>query len=134
MPDLEARFRRGIEAFTSGDLDAAMTLYAPNAVWDTSPMGIGVYEGHEAIRRFFEDWRGAYRDFEQGLDEFRGLGNSVVFVVIRQRGRLPDSSGFVELRYAAVATLSDALVERATAYTDLDEARAAAERLAEERG
>jgi ketosteroid isomerase-like protein len=51
-----------------------------------------------------------------------------------QRGRPPDSTGWVELRYAAVYTWRDGLIERATQYSDIDEARAAAERLAQERG
>jgi hypothetical protein len=41
---------------------------------------------------------------------------------------------FVERRVAAVAVWADGLIERLTTYTDIDEARAAAERLAEEPG
>jgi len=50
------------------------------------------------------------------------------------RGRLAGSSGSVELRYAGVSTWADGLIERVTTYLDINEARAAAERLAEERG
>ena len=98
-----------------------------------SAVGLGVYEGREAIRGFFEEWRGSYEDFEQVLEEFHDLGNGVTLAVIRQRGRLRSSSGFVEQRYGGVAIWSDALLERATTYNDVDEARAAAERLAAER-
>jgi hypothetical protein len=38
------------------------------------------------------------------------------------------------MRFAAVTTWVDGLIERNTNYTDIDEARAGAERLAEERG
>ena len=51
-----------------------------------------------------------------------------------QRGRLPGSTGWVQTRIADVVTWAGGLIERQTAYTDVDEARAAAERLAQERG
>jgi ketosteroid isomerase-like protein len=110
-----------------------MTIYRPDAVWDNSDVGLGVYEGREAIRGFLEDWRGSYEDFEQVLEEFRDLGNGVTVGMVRQRARLP-GSGFVEQRYAGVATWADELLEHVTNFADLDEARAAAERLVRERG
>jgi hypothetical protein len=54
--------------------------------------------------------------------------------VILQRGRPEGSSEFVELRLAAVAILREGLIERFATDTEIDEARAAAERLARERG
>ena len=39
-------------------------------------------------------------------------------------------SGFVELQVALVTTWTGGLIETVTAYTDVDQARAAAERLA----
>jgi hypothetical protein len=132
-PDLEEALRLSLGAVDRRNFDVAMILLAPNAVWDTSPMGVGVFEGPQAIRRFIEDWRGSYEDFEQELEEFRNLGNGVTLSVARQRARLPGSSGLVELRWAAVGTWSGVLLEHVTAYSDIDQARTAAERLAEER-
>jgi len=133
-PDLVEALRRSMGAVNRRDFDAAMILYAPNAVWDASPMGLDVFEGAEAIRGFLEEWFGVYEDFEQVLEEFRDLGNSVTLAVSRQRARLPGSGAFVELHYAAVVTWIDGLVERVAVYSEIDEARAAAERLAQERG
>jgi ketosteroid isomerase-like protein len=76
----------------------------------------------------------SYTDMEWNAEEIRDLGNAVTFAVILQRGRVVGSSGFVQLRYASVAVWRDGLIVRNTTYTDIDEARAAAERLAEERG
>ena len=45
-----------------------------------------------------------------------------------QRGR---KGNWVQLRYPAVVTWRDRLIERITVYSDIAEARAAAERLAE---
>jgi hypothetical protein len=139
MPDestsheLEELFQHHIDAVLSRDYDAVIAFYAPDAVWDTSSMGIGVFEGHSAIRAFYKDWRGAYADFDAKLEEFRDLGNGVTFAVLVQHARPEGSIGFVEFRYAAVRTWTDTLVQRDTLYTDIDEGRAAAERLAEER-
>jgi ketosteroid isomerase-like protein len=93
-----------------------------------------VIEGRDAIRSFWEVWFGAYEEWDQAAEELRDLGNGVGFGVFRQRGRPAGSSGFVELQYAFVAIVrGDGLTERVVMYTDIDEARAAAERLAEER-
>ena len=51
-----------------------------------------------------------------------------------QHGRPSGSDGFVRFRYAAVSTWADGLIALQTNYTDIDEARAAAERLAQEWG
>jgi ketosteroid isomerase-like protein len=132
-PDLEETLRRSIEAFSRRDLDAALSVYVPNAVWDWSRVGLGVYEGSEAIRGVFEDWWDSYEDIEQVVEEFRDLGSGVTFGVVEMRGRPTGSSGLVGVRYGALGAWVDGLVQKVTVYADLDEARAAAERLAEER-
>jgi ketosteroid isomerase-like protein len=126
--------RRSVEAGSRRDFDEALAPFSPDGVWDMSPLGMGVFKGHEAIRGFFEDWIRAYEDYEIALDEIHDLGNGVTFGVLVQRGRPAGSVGFVELRYATISTWADGLVERSTHYTDIDEARAAAERSARERG
>jgi SnoaL-like domain len=91
-PDLVERTLGQFEAADHGDFDAIMSCWASDAVWDMSPMGLGLYEG-AAIRRLFR------------------------------------------MRYASVLAWVGGLIVRfTTTYIDVDEARAAAERLAEERG
>jgi ketosteroid isomerase-like protein len=130
-PDLVELIRRSIEP---EDIEAALSFYAPDAVWDASPWGMGVFEGRAAVRGFFEDWRSSYSDIEWKAEEIRDLGNGVAFAVILQKGRVAGSSGSVQLRYASVTEWADGLIVRNTTYTDIDKARAAAERLAQERG
>lgn len=62
------------------------------------------------------------------------MGNGVVFAVARQTGRAPDGAGRIQQRPAFVSELVEGLIVRVAVYDDIDEARAAAERLAEERG
>jgi ketosteroid isomerase-like protein len=133
-PDLVELTRRGLEAFASGDFDAALNLLAPDGVWDMSPLGMGTFGGHVAIRRLWEDWFGAYEEYESELEACEELGNGVVFAVVRQDARPAGSTGRVQQWPAFVAKWVEGVAVRTTAYYDIDEARAAAERLAEERG
>jgi ketosteroid isomerase-like protein len=79
---------------------------------------------------------GAYEEYEMALEETVDLGDGVAFAVAIQKGRPAGSSGEVRVRYAAVAVWENSLIVRVTNYaeTEIDEARAAAERLAQERG
>jgi ketosteroid isomerase-like protein len=133
-PDLVERLRRSVDALNRGDWDTALAIYAPDAVWDTSPVGLGIYEGLDVMREFFEDWVGTFEDFAAELDEVRNLDNEVVFFVLVHRGRPAGSSGSADLRQSYTAIYADGLITRVTARNDIDEGRAAAERLAEERG
>ena len=133
-PDLEELIRGSVEAVNERDYDRAMTIFAPGVVWDTSPIGLGAYEGREAVRAFFEDWIGTFEEWEVELEEFCDLGNGVVFYVQVHRARPPGGTGLLELRHGYTATWADGLIEAVVVQADIDEARAAAERLAEDRG
>ena len=133
-PDLVELVRQANEALNRRDFDAAMSFVAPDAVFDMSFVALGSFEGREAIRRFVEDWWGAYEEFEQEAEEVLDLGNGVTLAVFSQKGRPAGSTGQVtEVPFAQVSTWVDGVVVRITSYRDIDEARAAAERLAGER-
>jgi len=132
-PDLVELVRRLVETLDRLDFDAAMSFYAPDAVWEGNASGMTL-EGRTAIRGFWEDMTVAYEEFEVQRQETLDLGNGVAFGVTRASGRLVGSTGRVELRLATVAVWEEGLIARVTTYDDPDEARAAAERLAEERG
>jgi ketosteroid isomerase-like protein len=133
-PDLVELQRRLTAATNSGDVDAVMAFYAPDAVYDMSPVGMGVFEGHAAARGFIQDWWTSYETSEFEAEETLDLGNGVGFRVLVQKGRPVGSSGAVQLRYATVSVWLDGKIARITNYTDIDEARAVAQRLAEEQG
>lgn len=132
-PDPVALNRRAIEAVSRRDFDEAMASYGPESVWDTSALGLGTYRGVDVIRRAIEEWTEIYEDFEVEIEENLDLGNGVILSVTRQRGRMADSKGYLELLYASVTEWTGGLIEQVTPFTDIDEARAAAARLAEER-
>ena len=134
-PDLVERTRRYIEATNRHDVDGVMSFVADDAVWDMSRRGLGVFEGSAAIRGHLEGFWVTFEDHSVEIEEMLALGTGVVFAVARQRARPVGVSAHVELREALVADVSpNGLWVRLTMYPDIDEARAAAERLAKERG
>jgi ketosteroid isomerase-like protein len=96
--------------------------------------GIGTFEGAAAIRGFYEDAASSLDDFHVQTEEIIELGNGVTFAVVLITGHPFGSSGEVQMRFGSVASWTEAVIERQTGDMDIDEARAAAERLAEERG
>ena len=132
-PDLVELVQRSVDAVNRRDFDQFAGFFGSDSVWDLSPMGLGIYEGSSAVRDFVEDWNGSYEEFELVLEEVLDLGNEVVFAVVVQRARLTDSTAELRMRYASVNSQARRVFERITNYTDIGEARAAAERLAQER-
>jgi hypothetical protein len=102
-------------------------------VYDTSPSGMGVYEGHAAIRAFIKGYWDCCEELHFELEEALDLGNGVAFLVNRQVARPIGSTAYIRIREAHVIESVDGMVVRLTVYNEIDEGRAAAERLAESR-
>jgi ketosteroid isomerase-like protein len=132
-PDPVELVRRQIEALKRRDLDGVMSNAAEDGVMEGRTDG-GVYEGRAAIRSFLEAWWSAYEEYEYELEEVSDLGGGVVFAIVIHGGRLVGSTGGrIRLRDGWVYLwVGGTLARLITA--EVDEARAAAERLAEERG
>jgi ketosteroid isomerase-like protein len=133
-PDPAELTRLQVEAVNRRDFDALLPSVAQNLVYDTTPSGFGVYEGVAAIREFVEGYWETFDELSFELEEFVDLGNGVTFAVNRQHAVPRGSSADVQAREAQVTEWKDGLAVRITVYIDVDEGRAAAERLAEERG
>ena len=67
-----------------GDLDAVMSLFAPDAVYDASDARLGTFEGEEAIRGFVEDWRRSSEDYRYENEEILDLGHGVTLSLVRE--------------------------------------------------
>lgn len=132
-PDLVELVRRQLEAVNRRDLDAVMSLCPPDGVYDTRG-AFGVYEGTVAIRGFLEEWWGTFAELRFELEELLDLGNGVTFSVVREDARPVGSTGYVRRREAYVIEWVEGMVARLTVYDDIEEGRAAAERLAKEGG
>ena len=133
-PEAFKSMRRTMMAFSRGDFDAQMSVYAPNAVLDMSARGLGMFEGLTAIRGFWEDYYRSFEDLRFEIEEAVDLGHGVIFAIVRQDARPAGSGARVRTREAWVSAWDGGVFTRGSSYDDIDEARAAAERLAEERG
>ncbi|HME05127.1 MAG TPA: nuclear transport factor 2 family protein [Solirubrobacteraceae bacterium] len=134
-PDLVERALAMFAAGDRGDIDAAIRFYAPDVVWEMVGSGICI-DGAEALRDFMQDWFNRYDDYQWRTEQALDMGNGVVLVVYVDSGRPGGSTFTVQERGVAVIEWTGGMIVRVTDfdYDEIDEARAAAERLAQERG
>ena len=123
--------REAAAAFAGGRFDVLDRIWHPEIEFDMRPVGIpgvGVYHGREAARQWLvEEWMKSFESFDSELVEVVPVGERSVFVVAAQRGQAPASEAEVAMRYAQICTIEDGLFRRVVNYTDIDEARRAAE-------
>jgi ketosteroid isomerase-like protein len=125
--------RRSFAAANRRDWDTLMGFFARDAVWEAQEFQ--AFEGRTAIRGFVKDLTEAYdRAVEFEVEDVSDLGAGIVFVSASAEGRLADSTAHMRVRMGAVYSWADNLIVRVASYPDIAEGRAAAERLAEERG
>ena len=133
-PDLIALVRHRLEAGDRRDVDAVMGFYAPDAILDASDAGLGTYDGAEAIRAFLQEWWSGYEKHQLVPDEIRPAGEDAVLAIYTLLGWLPGSSEPLRQHNAYLFEFKDGLIVRWTVVMDIAKARAAVERLADERG
>jgi len=131
-PDLAERMRAAFEAANRRDIDGVMSFFAPDAVYQGRTGEL--YEDQAAIRASFGDWFGSFAELRFEVEEFVVLDDAVVLAVVTQEGRPVGVDGQVDQREGwAFYWSADGLIVRLTIHADIDEARAAAECLAQER-
>jgi ketosteroid isomerase-like protein len=122
--------RKQVEALNRRDLDGVMNSVADDVVLDGRFESI---EGRVTIRTFLDDWFRAYEELDFQIEEVSYLGGGVVLAVVIQDGRPAGGDGHVRQREGWVYVCEGGLIARLTTL-EVDQARAAAERLAHERG
>jgi uncharacterized protein len=109
--------RRGLDAWSRGDLDATLALMNPELEWRTTGLFPGValvYHGHEGYARFWNDFRALWDDIEIVPERLLDHGESVVvFGRFEARGREGITVG---REMGMVFTIRDGLAVRIEAY------------------
>jgi len=126
--------RRTYAALNGRDFDTVLGMFDPVAVWDVSRWGLGTHAGLKAIRHFLEDWFGSLERYDVRIEEIHDLGNGVIWLVVLQIAHTAGSRSLIRARSAPVFVWAECRIKRVTVYPDIDEARAAAEDLAEQGG
>jgi ketosteroid isomerase-like protein len=132
-PDPIELTRRAYASLNSRDFDALMDFFGPGSVWDVSRWGLGIHAGPAMIRRFLGDWFETLEEYEVQIEKIVDVGRGVVYAEVLQIARPAGSGDPLRLRSAPVWVWARSTVARLTLYVDFDEARAAAEQLAESR-
>ncbi len=129
IPDPVDMIRRVFETFSRGDLEASISLFSPDAVWE----GLDVAVGRARIRALWEDYARSAGDLQIDLKEVVDYGHGVLLALTSHTGHPQGSNYVVRAHEAYVYQCSAGLIDHVNAYPDVDEGRDAAQRLAEER-
>ena len=115
-----ARLRRSYEDLNGGDIEAALSVLAPDAMWRESaelPGGEKI-RGRAAVHRFLCGFLETWSEFRQEVEDVTITGDRVALVIhLTAVGR--GSGVEVDARYAHVWTLGDdGLATCVDAYRD----------------
>lgn len=124
--DEVVKFRRALEAFNRGDLEAAMQDMDPEVEW--FPPGSlpdkQTYRGYDAVRAWWATLSDVFTDFQIEPGEFRDLGDGVVMVAVKAVGSGKESGVPVEASFCMLGTGHD-LLKRMEFFPSEEEALAA---------
>jgi ketosteroid isomerase-like protein len=96
-----------IEALNRGDVEGMLARMDRDFEWrplESSPVGGGVYRGHEQVRRYVEDWLGIFDDLRLDLEEPTEVGDRVV-AMVQGHGRGRASGLQLDTRFCQVWTI-----------------------------
>ena len=82
--------RQSWAAWIRGDIDGAVAIYAPDAIWDPTHFHDWPerpYIGPEGMRRFMTEWLDVWDDSEAGVEDFVSVPDGRVLVLAWQRGK-----------------------------------------------
>src|SRR4051794_22898226 len=119
-PDLVELTRQQFGAANRRDLEALMSRFPPDGVYDTSPDGLVAYEGPAAVRAFVSEWWDAFEELALEPEDILDLGHGIVFAVVCQKARPANSTGLLERREAYLLEWVADMTRRVTVYTDID--------------
>ena len=117
--------RRSLDAWHEGHLDAWLATAHPEVEW-VSEISRRVedpelvYRGHDGLRRYWENWHSVW-DVTIDVEEMLDLGETVL-AIGRVRAQGEGSGIDLDGPIALVYELEDALIRRARAYLDPQQA------------
>jgi hypothetical protein len=121
-------------ASASAAVEAFTRFFAPSVDWESVGLGT-IFEGLAAARGFVADWLGRFDQYDVDVEEILDLGHGVVLARTGQAGRPVGSSALMPREVMVyVFVWEQGTITRVVSSGDTAAARAAAERLARERG
>jgi ketosteroid isomerase-like protein len=122
----ESPFRtveRAIAAFNSGDLNALLESFEPDAEWLTTLQGAlhGPHRGHDGLESLFRGWWEAWENVSLDFEELRESGE-LALGKCHFRGRARSSGEEVAVDRFWLFEVHDAAIARVVSYDDQAEA------------
>ncbi len=109
-------------------LNGVAEFWDPEIDWraiEGAPDDIGVFKGHEAMRRYYGQWYETFNDIQVETEELLDAGDQVV-AMVRAVGRMKGSDANIDMRLGIVFTVRDGLIVRGREYPSRAEALEAA--------
>jgi ketosteroid isomerase-like protein len=124
--DIAMRFRRGLEAYSRGDYEAALAGFDPAIEWSVDASvapDATSYHGHEGVKRFWKTWAEAISNMTLEIEECRCVEHDQVLAITRAHGTgagsgAPVASG----RFVQIADFREGRVVRVRLYGSLAQA------------
>jgi uncharacterized protein len=113
--------RRAWEAWRRGDMDAVVSLWDPEVVWDFQHFQNWPetsYHGVEGIRRFLAEWLEMWGDYEVDVNEILPAPDGRVVSLFTQRAKGGQSGLPMVLSMAQIVTLRNGKIIRFDNYDD----------------
>ena len=117
--------REHFGAFESGGLDAVAAFWHPDIEWravEGAADDVGVIHGHEALRRYYQDWADTLDELRAEVDEVLFEADERVAVVVRNSGRGRASGVPVEGRYYVACVVRESQIVFGREYATRQEA------------
>jgi uncharacterized protein len=120
--------RRGYEAFSRRDLDAALEMLDPQVEAHDPPEvpDAAVHRGREAVRRDWEQTLELFDDLKIDIEDVFDSGGEEIVLFVRYSGRGRESGAAVEARTGHVWTFREGRAIRLRQYLDRAQALEAA--------
>jgi ketosteroid isomerase-like protein len=111
--------RRQFEAFEHGGFDAVTKFWHPDIEWravEGAVDDVGLIRGHDALRRYYQDWIDTLDQFNVGVEEIMAEAGERIAVVVRNSGRGRASGVRTEGRYYVACTVRDGQIVSGREY------------------
>ena len=114
-----------LQRAADGGVDAMAEFWDPDINWRAAEGAIddaGELHGHEAVRRYAQDWFDMFDDLSVVVEELVDAGDDRVVAVQRMTGRAKVSGIETEIRFSVVYTLRDGQIVQGREYMEKEQA------------
>ena len=111
--------RKQFGAFESGGVDAAAEFWHPDIEWravEGALDDVGLIRGHNALRRYYEDWIDTLDDLRLEVEEIIFEADDRVAAAVRNSGRGRASGVPVDGRYYVACVVRDGQIVAGREY------------------